>query len=102
MSRSLATGNAEPLLTSSGIARRIQELTGHKPGRSTLWRWHLTGRLKSRRIGARLYAADSAIREMLAADEERNPSSAGARGKAAAARVEAIVKSSRRTKGGRK
>ena len=81
-------GEAEPLLGASAITHRVHELTGHRPSRSTLWRWHLTGRLETRRIGGRLYASESAIRRMLAADEQRNRGSAGTRGAAAAARHE--------------
>lgn len=91
MEQSETQGNAEPTLGMGGIARRIYELTGHKPGRSTLWRWHLTGRLESRRIGGRLYATESAIRAMLTADEQRNRGSSNTRGEAAAARLAAII-----------
>jgi hypothetical protein len=91
MEQSETQGNAEPTLGMGGSARRIYELTGHKPGRSTLWRWHLTGRLESRRIGGRLYATESAIRAMLTADEQRNRGSSNTRGEAAAARLAAIL-----------
>jgi hypothetical protein len=86
-----SNGNAEPTLGMGGIARRIYELTGHKPGRSTLWRWHLSGRLDATRIGGRLYATESAIRAMLAADEQRNRGSANTRGEAAAARLAELL-----------
>jgi hypothetical protein len=83
-------GEAETLLSMGAIARRCFELTGHKPGRSTLWRWHLSGRLTARRIGGRLYATESAIRAMLAADDQRNRGTIGERGRAAAARLAAL------------
>lgn len=86
-----SNGNAEPTLGMGGIARRIYELTGHKPGRSTLWRWHLSGRLDATRIGGRLYATETAIRAMLTADEQRNRGSSNTRGQAAAARLTAIL-----------
>ena len=82
------TEYSELMLGMGAIANRIRELTGHQPARSTLWRWHLAGRLKSRRIGSRLYATDSAIREMLAADEQCNRGGVESRGAAAAARHE--------------
>ena len=85
-------GEAEPLLGASAIAHRVRELTGHRPSRSTLWRWHLTGRLETRRIGGRLYATESAVHRMLAADEQRNRGSAGSRGTAAASRLSAALK----------
>ena len=83
--------DAEPLLSMGGIARRFSELTGHRPGRSTLWRWHFTGRLQARRIGGRLYATETAVRAMLAADEQRNRGSVNSRGEAAAARLKNLV-----------
>ena len=91
MEHEKSNGNAEPTLGMGGIARRIYELTGHKPGRSTLWRWHLSGRLDATRIGGRLYATESAIRAMLAADEKRNRGSANTRGEAAAARLAELL-----------
>jgi hypothetical protein len=97
---------AEPVLGMSAIERRIREITGYKPGRSTLHRWLLKGRLRATRIGGRFYATERAIREMLEADEQRNHGSVGARGQAAAARIDAISRAmparSRRTKGGRR
>ena len=72
-------------------AIRIQELTGFKPSRSTLWRWHLTGRLDAKRIGSRLYATETAIRAMLAADEAKNRGTVNSRGQAAAARLANLI-----------
>ena len=85
------TGNAEQLLGMAAIASRIHELMGHKPSRSTLWRWHLTGRLDSKRIGSRIYATESAIRAMLATDETHNRGTASSRGQAAAARLATLI-----------
>jgi hypothetical protein len=79
---------AELLFGMRDIANVIQHTTGHRPSRSVLWRWHLKGRLRTTRIGNKLFATESAIREMLAQDEQRNRGSAGARGTAAAARHE--------------
>jgi hypothetical protein len=94
---------AEPALGMAAIAACIKKLTGHKPGRSTLWRRHLDGSLESRRIGGRIYSTESAIRRMLEADELRNRGSANARGEAAAKRIEALTaQRGRRTKGGRR
>lgn len=87
------------MLGMKAIAQTIHALTGHKPGRSTLWRWHLSGRLASRRIGGRLYSTERAIREMLAADECRNRGSTNARGEAAAARLAAMLDGGRRAHG---
>lgn len=84
-------GKPERALGMSQIAALIEELTGHRPSRSTLWRWHLKGRLASRRIGGRLYATEAAIRAMLAADEQRNRGSIESRGEAAAARVSGML-----------
>lgn len=102
MQQNESNGNAEPALGMAAIAACIEKHTGHKPGRSTLWRWHLTGRLESRRIGGRLYATEGAIRRMIEADELRNRGSANARGDAAAKRIEALAaRPARRAKGGR-
>ena len=91
MSETQLHGNAEQLLGMAAIARRIHELMGHKPSRSTLWRWHLTGRLDAKRIGSRLYATETAIRAMLAADEAKNHGTVNSRGQAAAARLANLV-----------
>lgn len=87
MTHSTQPDTTEPLLGMGAIARRIHALTGHKPGRSTLWRWHLSGRLEARRVGGRLYATESAIRAMLEADALCNRGTADARARAAAARL---------------
>lgn len=102
MRQSETQGNAEHALGMAAIAACIEKHTGHKPGRSTLWRWHLTGRLESRRIGGRLYATEGAIRRMLEADELRNRGSANARGEAAAKRIEKLAAAMPRRKGGRR
>ena len=91
MSETQLHGNAEQLLGMAAIASRIHELMGHKPSRSTLWRWHLTGRLDAKRIGSRLYATETAIRAMLAADEAKNHGTVNSRGQAAAARLANLV-----------
>ena len=91
MSETQLHGNAEQLLGMAAIASRIHELMGHKPSRSTLWRWHLTGRLDAKRIGGRLYATETAIRAMLAADEAKNHGTVNSRGQAAAARLANLV-----------
>lgn len=85
------TVSMEPTLGMGAIARFIERHTGHKPSRSTLWRWHLSGRMSARRVGGRLFATQSAILEMLAADEQRNRGSAGSRGAAAASRLSAAL-----------
>ena len=93
----------EPLLGMGAIAQYIGSNTGHKPGRSTIWRWSLDGRLEARRIGGRLYATESAIRRMLERDAMRNRGSADCRGLAAKLRVETLLGSrrpSKRRKGG--
>ncbi len=75
-----------------GEARRLfRSLTGHTPGLSTIHRWRLGGRLHAVMIGGRLFTTESAIRAMLAADEQRNRASANARGEAAAARLAALL-----------
>ena len=91
MSETQLHGNAEQLLGMAAIASRIHELMGHKPSRSTLWRWHLTGRLDAKRIGSRLYATETAIRAMLAGDESKNHGTVNSRGQAAAARLANLV-----------
>ena len=82
---------AEPMLGMREITRFMLVETGHKPGRSTIWRWGLTGRLAYRRIGGRLFTTESAIRAMLAADEAQNRGSVNERGQAAAARLANLV-----------
>ena len=89
------TKGAEVRLRAAQIQRRIAELTGHKPSRTTLWRWHLENRLECSRIGGRIYSTDSAIREMLLADEQRNRASASQRGQLATERLEAQIASDR-------
>jgi hypothetical protein len=42
---------------------RIQEITGYKPSRSTLWRWIQAGRLQTKRLGTRYYTNETWIRE---------------------------------------
>ncbi len=91
-----APGAGEPLLSAGQARRCCYELTGHKPSPSTYWRWILGGRLTATRVGGRLFTTESAIRAMLAADEQRNRGSAGARGAAAAARLSAALKANAR------
>ena len=50
-------------------AIRIQELTGFKPSRSTLWRWVEAGRIQTRRIGTRYYTSETWISECIACDQ---------------------------------
>jgi len=83
--------NTEQMLGMGAIARLVYQLTGHKPGRSTVWRWHLTGRLQARRIGGRLYSTETMVSAMLAADEQCNRGSVNSRGEAAAARLANLV-----------
>jgi hypothetical protein len=98
-----SNGKPEPLLGAGMARRRFCELTGHTPGLSTLHRWRLGGRLRATMIGGRIYTTESAIREMLAADEQRNRGSANTRGAAAAKRIEALTeRATRRAKGGRR
>jgi hypothetical protein len=91
--------HAERLLSTGEITRLVCLITGHTPSRSSLWRWHLSGRLETTRIGGRLYATESAIRRMLAADEQRNRGSSATRGIAAAARIAPEVRKLRRSRG---
>lgn len=72
----------------NAIARCVQRITGYRPSRSTLWRWHLKGRLKTTRVGGRLFATEAAIHDMLTRDEMRNLGSCGTRAAAAVARLE--------------
>ena len=90
------SGDAERLLGMGEIAKLVQQITGYKPSRATGWRWHLDGRLETRRIGGRLYATESAVRRMLAADEQRNRGSTSTRGTAAATRLSAVIKANAR------
>jgi hypothetical protein len=92
-----SNGKAEQLL-GMGAARRLHfELTGLKPGLSTVHRWRLKGRLRAVMIGGRLYTT-----EMLAADAARDRGTVNARGTAAAERIERIAASMPRRKGGRR
>ncbi len=103
MHQTESNGKPEPLLGAGMARRRFCELTGHTPGLSTLHRWRLKGRLRATMIGGRIYTTESAIREMLVADEQRNRGSANSRGEAAAARIEALAEhATRRAKGGRR
>lgn len=95
-------GKAEPLLGAGMTRRRFCEITGHTPGLSTLHRWRLKGRLRAVMIGGRIFTTESAIREMLAADEQRNRGSVNSRGTAAAARIERIAATMPRGKRGRR
>jgi hypothetical protein len=78
----------EPLLNAAQGAKCIRALSGVSISRSTYFRWLLSGRLESTRVGGRWYTNASAIRAMLAADEQRNRGSVKSRGAAAAARHE--------------
>lgn len=89
-------GGPERSLGLSEAARRIEQLTGFRPSRSTLWRWHLSGRLPSRRVGRRLLTTDRDIHRMLAEDEGKNRGSTQARGNEAGARLRLLT-----TAGGR-
>ena len=82
------------------IAKVVQRLTGYRPSRATLWRWHLTGRLETRRIGGRIYATESAVRRMLERDEQAHRGSVNQRSQAAADRVAIALSTSRRKRGG--
>jgi len=88
--------NGEQLLAPGAAQRLFLDLCGFKPSRSTYWRWLLTRRLESRRIGSRLFTTERAIRAMLAADEQRNRGSTGTRGTAAAERLSAVIKANAR------
>ena len=44
---------------------RIQEITGYKPSRSTLWRWIQAGRLQTKRLGTRYYTNETWIHELV-------------------------------------
>jgi hypothetical protein len=48
---------------------RIQEITGYKPSRSTLWRWIQAGRIQTRRIGTRYYTNETWIADCIACDQ---------------------------------
>lgn len=48
---------------------RIQEITGYKPSRSTLWRWIQAGRIQTRRIGTRYYTSETWIADCIACDQ---------------------------------
>lgn len=102
MRQSETQGEAERVLGMGSGIRYYHKQTGHKPGRSTWWRWLLTNRLESRRIGGRIYTTESAIRRMIAADEQRNRGSVNARGQAAAERIERLAAAMPRRKGGRR
>lgn len=91
--------DAERSLSASEIATLLKFITGHRPSRSTLWRWHLTGRLETRRIGGRIYATESAVRRMLERDEQAHRGSVNQRSQAAAERVAVALGASRRKRG---
>jgi hypothetical protein len=50
-------------------AIRIQQLTGYKPSRSTMWRWVEAGRIQTRRIGTRYYTNETWIADCIACDQ---------------------------------
>ena len=91
MRQSETQGEAERKLGMGEARRLFRELTGHTPGLSTMHRWRLGGRLHAVMIGGRLFTTESAIRAMLAADEQRNRANANSRGEAAAARLAAML-----------
>lgn len=55
----------EKVMGMEQASKRIEELTGYKPSRSTLWRWIQAGRIQTRRIGTRYYTSESWIIESL-------------------------------------
>ncbi len=77
----------ERLLTTSEAIRLIATLTGCNVSRSTIWRWHLTGRLPATRIGGRLFAAETSIRSMLERDKRSSVIDSARRGQDAADRL---------------
>lgn len=89
----------ERMLGMSDVAKLVQSNTGHKPSRATLWRWQLTGRLETRRIGGRIYATESAVRRMLERDEQAHRGSVNQRSQAAAERVAVALGASRSKRG---
>jgi hypothetical protein len=76
-----------PLITASQALAFIQRVTGTRVSKSTLWRWHLTGRLKSSRIGGRIFTSEPWVQEMLARDAESGPHHVASRGIAAVERT---------------
>jgi predicted DNA-binding transcriptional regulator AlpA len=80
----------EPLLTTSQAIRLIAKLTSCRVSRSTIWRWHLSGRLPATRVGGRLFAAESSIRAMLERDKRSSVTDSALRGQKAADRLRDI------------
>ena len=55
----------------------LEEQTGTRVHRATLWRWILTKRLASYRVGGKVRTTKRAVLAMLEADAERSSASAG-------------------------
>jgi len=92
MKSQVESGNCARAFRASEVQNFIQELSGFKPSRSALWRWHLSGRLECKRIGGRIYSTEDAIRKMLANDEQCNRGSVESRGQLAGERIAKIAR----------
>ena len=85
---SQAGSDAEQNLTAGQAIRAIRRIAGISVSRSTLWRWHMEGRLRSVRVGRRLFTTERDIRLMLREDSAGNRAGTGDRGAASALRLE--------------
>ena len=83
-----ASEDVERNLTAGQAIRAIQRIAGISVSRSTLWRWHIEGRLRGVRVGRRLFTTESGIRAMLREDSASNRAGTGERGAASALRLE--------------
>lgn len=87
MGHSHASQGSERRLTAGQAIRAIQWIAGISVSRSTLWRWHMEGRLRCVKMGRRLFTTERDIRAMLEEDSASNRAGTGERGAASALRL---------------
>jgi hypothetical protein len=87
LGNSYANHGSERRLTAGQAIRAIQRIGGISISRSTLWRWHMDGRLGGIRVGRRLFTTEMNIRALLEKDQLISATTVAERGTAAAERL---------------
>ena len=84
------------ILSGTQAIRLIEQITGVRISKSTLWRWHLVGRLTGTRIGKRFFTTEESVEAMLRDDASIAPRGLEDRGAQAAERIVRFSTHSRR------
>lgn len=56
------------ILSGTQAIRLIEQITGVRISKSTLWRWHLAGRITGTKIGRRFFTTEESVEAMLRND----------------------------------